>query len=101
MAETHDADSGSVVVEDDDSAQSLGTEKIGTKRPRKTKEQAVAERADQLAILQKLDTTGWSEKKLAHHISSLKKLTGRVESDKKDAAKKVLQRMPSASAAGK
>ena len=39
---------------------------IGTKRPRKTKEQAAAERADQLAVvLQKMDTTGWPGEKLA------------------------------------
>ena len=41
----------------------MGAEKIGTKRPRRTKEQAAAERADPL----KMDTTGWSGKKLASH----------------------------------
>ena len=43
MAETQNADSGSVVEEDYDNAQSLGTEKIGTKCPRKTQEQVVAD----------------------------------------------------------
>ena len=99
MVNSQDADAGSAVEDHDENSLSLGAEKIGTKRPRKTKEQASAERADQLAVLQKTDTTGWSAKKLASHTIALQKLTEKVESDLKDAAKKALQRIPSASSA--
>ena len=73
--ESQDADAGSVVEDHDENSLSLVAEKLGTKCPRKTKEQAAAERADQLAVLQKTDTTGWSGKKLALHTIALEKLT--------------------------
>ena len=48
MVESQDADAGSVVEDHDENSLPLDAEKIGKKRPRKTKEQASAERADQL-----------------------------------------------------
>ena len=57
------------------------------------------ERARQLDTLQKTITTGWTEKKLEAHHSAIEKLSEKVESDKKDAAKKI-QRNPSSAAAG-
>ena len=72
MVNSQDADAGSVVEDHDQN--SLVAEKIGTKRPRKAEEQAAAERADQLAVLQKTATNGWSGKKLALHTIAFKKL---------------------------
>ena len=60
MVNSQNADAGSVV---DQNFLSLVAEKIGTKRPRKIEEQAAAERADQLAVLQKTAT----ETCLAHN----------------------------------
>ena len=76
MVNSQDADTGSVVEDHDQNSLSLGAEKIGTKRP--TEEQAAAERADQLAVLQKTATNGWSGKKLALHTIAFKKLTDKV-----------------------
>ena len=75
MAESQDAGAVTVVEVHDENSLSLGAKKIGTVRPRKTKDQAAAERADQLAVLHKTDTAGWSEKKLASHTIALEKLT--------------------------
>ena len=61
MVNSQDADTGSVVEDHDQNSLSLVAEKIGKKRPRKTEEQAAAdsaERADQLAVLQKTATNG-------------------------------------------
>ena len=55
--ESQDADAGSAVEDHDENSLSLVAEKIGTKRLRKTKEQEAAERADQLAVLQKTDAS--------------------------------------------
>ena len=71
MVKSQDADAGSVVEDHDENSLSLVAEKVGTKCPRKTKEQAAAERADQPAVL------GWSGKKLALHTIALEKLTER------------------------
>ena len=75
MVNSQNADAGSVVEDHDQNFLSLVAEKIGTKRPRKTEEQSAADRADQLAVLQKTATNGWSGKKLALHTIAFKKLT--------------------------
>ena len=74
MVNSQGADAGSIVEDHDQNSLSLVAEKIGTKRPRTTEEQAAAERADQLAVLQKTSTNGWSRKKLALHTIAFKKL---------------------------
>ena len=75
MVNSQNGDACSVVEDHDQNSLSLVAEKIGTQRPRKTEEQAAAERADQLAVLQKTATNGWSGKKLASRTIALKKLT--------------------------
>ena len=63
MVESQDADAGSVVEDHDENSLPLDAEKIGKKRPRKTKEQASAERADQLAVLE--NGYNWMVRKVA------------------------------------
>ena len=65
MVESQVADAGSAVEVHKENSLSTVAEKIGTKSPRKTKEQAAAECADQPAVIHKTETTGWSGKELA------------------------------------
>ena len=74
MVNSQNADAGSVVEDHDQNSLSSVVEKIGIKSPRKAKEQAAAERADQLAVFQKTATNGWSGKQLALHTIAFKKL---------------------------
>ena len=86
MAESEESGSGSVEEEIDESQQSLSTEK--GKRQRMSREDVAADCLNELELLKKFDTTGWSERKLRIHQIAIEKLAFRVENEKTVAAKK-------------
>jgi hypothetical protein len=58
------------------------------KRQRKSREDFAADCLNELELLKKIDTTGWSERKLRIHQITIEKLAFRVENEKTVAAKK-------------
>jgi hypothetical protein len=86
MAESQESGTGSVEEEIDESPQSLSIEK--GKRQRMSREDVAADCINELELLKKIESTGWSERKLRIHQVTIEKLAFRVENEKTIAAKK-------------